>query len=303
MAFEIGQNLQNIDDITLRKRLMADYKDQKAYSYFASGCMKEIQYHPITPDSKCRIEKRNNDNMCCRRAIVTGICRIENHLNWDTIRQGYKEQREYAVDMYRVHTGGQLKPLFTTSSNMRGFHWWTKLSQDTKGCLDKIWGIEKHLNWNTIRQGYKGQREYAVDMYRKAGIPVNTKCGIAEIKQIESTECMAKYRVVFVSREHIDFIIYAGPEDRDNTIYLYVHNVHITSMHGFLRSPISVKSVLRATAQRTNVPASMPARCAMTVTAPPPPSTENDEYKRCTECNRNFKKHRANKVCECFFLM
>ena len=52
MAFEIGQYLQNIDDIPLRKRLMADYKDQKAYSYFASGWMKEIQYHPITPDSK-----------------------------------------------------------------------------------------------------------------------------------------------------------------------------------------------------------------------------------------------------------
>lgn len=58
-----------------------------------------------------------------------------------------------------------------------------------------------------------------------------------------------------------------------------------------------------ATAQRTNTPASMPARSAVTVTAhppPPPPKT----YKRSKECNRNFKNewcfknHRANKVCE-----
>lgn len=46
---------------------------------------------------------------------------------------------------------------------------------------------------------------------------------------------MTKYRVVVVSREHLDFI-YAGPEEREHTIYVYVHDDHydlITSMSAF----------------------------------------------------------------------
>lgn len=45
--------------------------------------------------------------------------------------------------------------------------------------------IEKHPNWNSIRRGYKEQRTYAEDLYRQAGIPINTKCGIEEIKNRE----------------------------------------------------------------------------------------------------------------------
>ena len=52
MTFEIGSFLQNIDDVPLRKRLISDNKDQKVYSYFTSGWMKEIEYHAIAPDSK-----------------------------------------------------------------------------------------------------------------------------------------------------------------------------------------------------------------------------------------------------------
>ncbi|XP_041465992.1 uncharacterized protein LOC121416564 [Lytechinus variegatus] len=68
MAFEIGSYLQNIDDIPLRKRLISDNKEQKAYSYFASGWMKEVEFHQITPDSKlcflrtkCRPSQRKHD--------------------------------------------------------------------------------------------------------------------------------------------------------------------------------------------------------------------------------------------------
>ena len=52
MSMDIASYLNSIDDIPLRKRLMADYKDQKGYSYFSSGWMGEIQYHHISQDSK-----------------------------------------------------------------------------------------------------------------------------------------------------------------------------------------------------------------------------------------------------------
>lgn len=51
MAFDIGNYLSSIDNIDLRTRLMADYKDQKAYSYFASGWMGEVEYNDISPES------------------------------------------------------------------------------------------------------------------------------------------------------------------------------------------------------------------------------------------------------------
>ncbi|XP_030840510.1 uncharacterized protein LOC105442037 isoform X1 [Strongylocentrotus purpuratus] len=120
---------------------------------------------------RCIIRMKNKDNMCCPRAIVTGIARIE-----------------------------------------------------------------KHPNFESIKRGYKQQREYAIELYKQAKLPENTKCGIEEIKLFEKTEFMAGFRVVVVSKEHLNFITYAGPEDRQHTIYLYVHDNHfdlITSMAAF----------------------------------------------------------------------
>ena len=52
MAFDIHAYLTNIDNVPLKKRLMSDYKEGKAYSYFASGWLKDVQYHEISPTSK-----------------------------------------------------------------------------------------------------------------------------------------------------------------------------------------------------------------------------------------------------------
>ena len=52
MAFDIGQYLSNIDNVELRTRLEADYKDQKAYSYFASGWMGEVELNPVSEQSE-----------------------------------------------------------------------------------------------------------------------------------------------------------------------------------------------------------------------------------------------------------
>lgn len=44
---------------------------------------------------------RNKDNMCCPRAIATGIAHIEKHPNYASNRHGYKEQRTYTEELYR----------------------------------------------------------------------------------------------------------------------------------------------------------------------------------------------------------
>ena len=61
MAFDIANYLTNIDNVPLKTRLMSDYKDGKAYSYFASGWMGQVEYHVVDEGSdvcflksKCR---------------------------------------------------------------------------------------------------------------------------------------------------------------------------------------------------------------------------------------------------------
>ncbi|XP_071506363.1 uncharacterized protein [Diadema antillarum] len=52
MSFDIGEYLRSIDNVDLRQRLMADYKDGKGYSYFESGWVKEVEFHPISENSE-----------------------------------------------------------------------------------------------------------------------------------------------------------------------------------------------------------------------------------------------------------
>ena len=93
--------------------------------------------------------------------------------------------------------------------------------------------IEKHPQWNSIRQGRGIQRELAIDLHKKAGIPIES-CGIEEIKQFQSV--LLNYQIHVISKEHFNAIIYKGP-DGGIHIYLYHHNKHydiITTMTGFL---------------------------------------------------------------------
>ncbi|XP_072173772.1 uncharacterized protein [Diadema setosum] len=173
---------------------------------------------------RCIIRMKNADNMCCPRAIVTGIARIE-----------------------------------------------------------------KHPNWNSIRQGYKEQREYAIDLYKQAGIPVNTRCGIEEIKLFENTPRMANYRVVLVSREHLNFVTYTGPEDRQHTIYLYIHDNHfdlITSMSAFYNKSYFCEKCLKGYDGRLEHKCIH--TCKLCRGKNCPVTNESDSYERCTDCDPTF---------------
>ena len=47
------------------------------------------------------IQIKNNDQLCCARAIVTAIARIEKHPQWDNIRRGYGLQRTLAEQLHK----------------------------------------------------------------------------------------------------------------------------------------------------------------------------------------------------------
>ncbi|XP_076076008.1 uncharacterized protein LOC143046832 [Mytilus galloprovincialis] len=68
MYYDIATFLQKKEDKSLSDRLMKDYKEGKAYSYFTSGWLKEVHYHHIDSNSpycflkaECTASQRIND--------------------------------------------------------------------------------------------------------------------------------------------------------------------------------------------------------------------------------------------------
>ena len=49
---------------------------------------------------KSIIQIRNSDKLCCARALVTAIARIENHPQWNSIRQGRDIQKQLALELH-----------------------------------------------------------------------------------------------------------------------------------------------------------------------------------------------------------
>ena len=71
--------LTHYQDRELSKRLLSDYKEGKAYSYFDSAWLKEVFYHPISPSS----------TLCVLKSSSTPSNRIHdiNHQMWVAIEK------------------------------------------------------------------------------------------------------------------------------------------------------------------------------------------------------------------------
>ena len=52
-------------------------------------------------DKKSIIQIKNEDDLCCARAIVTAKARVDQHPKWNSIRLGKKIQQELAVRLHR----------------------------------------------------------------------------------------------------------------------------------------------------------------------------------------------------------
>lgn len=51
MYFDIAEYFRSIDDVSLARRMLSDYKEGKAYSYVKSGWLMEVFYHSIEEKS------------------------------------------------------------------------------------------------------------------------------------------------------------------------------------------------------------------------------------------------------------
>ena len=90
-----------------------------------------------------------------------------------------------------------------------------------------------HKKWSSIRQGKEPQRSEALELLKRANLPLK-RCGLEDVKKFQ--EVIPEYQIVVVSAEHFNRIVFKGPS-AEKVIYLYFHDGHfeiITSMAAFL---------------------------------------------------------------------
>ena len=110
--------------------------------------------------------------------------------------------------------------------------------------------IKNDPNYKSIRQSYGKQTDYARALHKEAGVPFG-KCGVKEIKRFENTRRMQNYKVMVISKENLNAIIYVGPEDREHTIYLYSHDL-ATSLSAFYHKSYSCEKCLKGYDAKSN---------------------------------------------------
>ena len=60
------------------------------------------------------------------------------------------------------------------------------------------------------------------ELHEKAGVPLG-QCGIEEVKKFQAY--LTEYQINIVSKEHLNSLIYSGPE-APKRIYFYAHDNH-----------------------------------------------------------------------------
>lgn len=147
--------------------------------------------------------------------------------------------------------------------------------------------IEKHPQWNSIRQGRSIQRALATDLHEKAGIPIGN-CGIEEVKKFQRV--LLNYQIHVISKEHFNAIIYQGPEG-GTPIYLYNHNNHydvITTMTGFLNRNFFCDQCKKGYDHKERHSCNNPCRFCRKLH-----SDDNEAWQYCETCNCRF----VNQTC------
>ena len=98
----------------------------------------------------------------------------------------------------------------------------------TKAKIDNNEQYRSIVNSSSPLQG-----NLAHELHEKANVPLG-QCGIEEVKKFQTY--LTNYQINIVSKEHLNTLIYSGPE-ASKRIYLYAHDNHydvITSMPPFL---------------------------------------------------------------------
>lgn len=144
--------------------------------------------------------------------------------------------------------------------------------------------IEKHPQWNSIRQGLSIQKELATELHTRAGVSVG-ECGIEEVMKFQ--EALPEYQIHVLSKEHFNAFIYSGPGG-GIPIYLYCHDRHydvITKMTGFLNRCYFCLSCKKGYQNKERHLCNDPCHhCKHLHT-----NHKEEDWKHCAKCNCKFR--------------
>lgn len=59
-----------------------------------------VDIKKLLDDKRSIIQIRNSDDLCCARALVTAMARVQNHPEWHSIKQGRKIQETLARELH-----------------------------------------------------------------------------------------------------------------------------------------------------------------------------------------------------------
>ena len=127
----------------------------------------------------------------------------------------------------------------------------------------------------------------AQELHETSGVPLGP-CGIPEVKKFQTT--LPGYQLNVVSKEHLNSVIYSGPE-AEKHLYLYHHDNHydvITSMPAFLARKQYCHKCKKGFDKITSHPCGDLCKLCHTQ------NCSFVEWKFCKDCNRFFKSD------ECF---
>ena len=95
--------------------------------------------------------------------------------------------------------------------------------------------VDKHPDWNNIRQGRYDQTLLARELHNLSGVPEDTLCSREEWGKFQAA-LGDTYQLKVLSRDFFNALVYEGPE-ADKQLYIYCAENHycvITSMPAFL---------------------------------------------------------------------
>ncbi|MCW4344201.1 MAG: hypothetical protein N0E48_12745 [Candidatus Thiodiazotropha endolucinida] len=100
MLSEIERVLQSFEEFVLDQTFGIEFVH--VHMVKGSGHKRKpyVDIERLLGDKRSVIQIQNRDNLCCARALVTAMARVQNHPQWDSIRRGYKIQGELAKELH-----------------------------------------------------------------------------------------------------------------------------------------------------------------------------------------------------------
>ena len=143
--------------------------------------------------------------------------------------------------------------------------------------------LTKHPQWDSIRKGTQLQRLLAIELHKKAEVPLQ-QCGIEEVKKFQIV--LPQYQIHVLSKEHFNGIIYEGPVG-GVPIYLYYHDRHfdvITKITGFLNRSYFCETCKKGYSNKEKHLCNNPCVYCHQLHI-----NEEETWQYCEKCNRHFK--------------